>query len=155
NPDRKPPMSRLILPALFVAFAATACTGKVEDTRPGQPVKHRQDAFKAITRAFEPMGVMLRTDAYNADNFAAAAAELIRVRETPWSYFGPDTHYPPTKAKAAVWSEAADFERERVAFFTASDALLAAAQTGDKAQVQAAYDVAYDSCKSCHKRFKD
>lgn len=148
-------MTRLVVSALFVALTVAACGGTVEDTRPGQPVKHRQEAFKAMLRAFEPMGVMLRDNKYQADKFASLAGELVAKREAPWSLFGADTNYPPTKAKPAVWSDAEAFERERLAFFAASDALFAAAQTRDPAQAKAAYDKVYDICKSCHDRFKE
>ncbi|WP_205754877.1 cytochrome c [Azoarcus sp. DD4] len=147
-------MSRHIVSALFIALSLAACGGAVEDTRPGQPVKHRQDAFKAILRVFEPMGVMLRDGKYQADKFASLAGELVAKREAPWGHFGADTNYPPTKAKAAVWSDAAAFERERQGFFAATDALMAAAQTRDPVQAKAAYDKVYGSCKSCHDGFK-
>ena len=37
-------MPRFALPALLIPLALAACSGPVEDTRPGQPVKQRQDA---------------------------------------------------------------------------------------------------------------
>ena len=54
----------------------TGC-GEVEDTRPGQPVKQRQVAFKEIVKTFEPMGVMLRKDRYDADKFLPMAEALL------------------------------------------------------------------------------
>lgn len=148
-------MSRHIVSALVVALTLAACGGSVEDTRPGQPVKHRQEAFKAILRVFEPMGVMLRDNKYQADKFAALAGELVAKRDAPWGHFGADTDYPPTKARPAVWRDAAGFERDRLAFVAATDALLAAAQTHDEAQAKAAYEKVYQSCKSCHDGFKE
>ncbi|ANQ83430.1 putative cytochrome c' [Azoarcus olearius] len=147
-------MPRPLLPALLILLTLAGC-GPVEDTRPGQPVKQRQEAFKSILRSFEPMGVMLRDNKYQADKFASLAGELVAKRDAPWSHFGPDTNYPPTKAKAAVWSEGETFERERLAFVAATDALFAAAQTRDQAQAKAAYEKVYGSCKSCHDRFKE
>ncbi|ENO89159.1 putative cytochrome c' [Thauera linaloolentis 47Lol = DSM 12138] len=126
----------------------------MEDTRPGQPVKHRQDAFKAMLRSFEPMGTMLRTDRYQADEFVRLANELVSLREAPWAHFTPDTLYPPTKARAAVWERAQDFEHERQDFYEATDALAQAAQTRDKGRIQTAYDKVHASCKSCHSDFK-
>lgn len=143
-----------LLPALLILLTLAGC-GPVEDTRPGQPVKQRQEAFKSILRSFEPMGVMLRDNKYQADKFASLAGELVAKRDAPWSHFGPDTNYPPTKAKAVVWSEGETFERERLAFVAATDALFAAAQTRDQAQAKAAYEKVYGSCKSCHDRFKE
>ncbi|CAL92958.1 c-type cytochrome [Azoarcus olearius] len=147
-------MPRPLLPALLILLTLAGC-GPVEDTRPGQPVKQRQEAFKSILRSFEPMGVMLRDNKYQADKFASLAGELVAKRDAPWSHFGPDTNYPPTKAKAAVWSDGETFERERLAFVAATDALFAAAQTRDQAQAKAAYEKVYGSCKSCHDRFKE
>lgn len=132
-----------------------ACGGEVEDTRPGQPVKTRQVAFKEMLRVFEPMGKMLRTDRYEADKFAALAAELLQKQEAPWSHFGPDTNYPPTKAKAEVWQQPAKFEEEKQAFFKATAALDKAAKSRVKADVQQAYDKTYEACKSCHRTFKE
>lgn len=138
---------------LTVAFAA-GC-GEVEDTRPGQPVKHRQMAFKEMIKSFEPMGVMLRKDRYDADKFAALAADLVSKREAPWSYFGPDTNYPPTKAKPEVWSKTAEFEQAKKDFLAATDELQAAAQSKDKSRVAAPYQKVYDACQSCHRTFRE
>ena len=88
---------------LLSAALLTAC-GEPEDTRPGQPVKQRQTAFKDIIKSFEPMGVMLRKGTYDAERIEKFTAELIAKRDLPWSHFGPDTNYPPTKATAEVWS---------------------------------------------------
>lgn len=148
-------MFRPLLASAFAVLTLAACGGPVEDTRPGQPVKHRQEAFKAMLRTFEPMGTMLRDDKYQADRFAALATELVALRDAPWRYFEADTLYPPSKATASVWSDAAGFEAERMKFFELTDALAAAARTRDKAQVQEAYARVYDSCKSCHRGFKN
>jgi len=147
-------MPRLLLSSLCALFVLTACNQPVEDTGPGQPVKHRQDAFKAMLRSFEPMGVMLRDKQYNAGKFAELAGELVARRDAPWAYFKADTLYPPTKAKETVWARADEFERQRQVFFDATDALLVAAQTRELAQVEPAYEKVYDSCKSCHNDFK-
>lgn len=141
--------------ALASLFLLAAC-GEVEDTRPGQPVKTRQTAFKEIIKTFEPMGVMLREKRYDADKFLVLATQLVERREAPWTHFGPDTNYPPTKATPKVWSEPEQFERERQAFFVATDALLVAAQRKDKSpdQVETAYKAVYETCQNCHKPFK-
>lgn len=140
--------------AVLALALLVACSGPVEDTRPGQPVKHRQDGFKTMMRAFEPMGVMLRERKYDPERFVVLAGELVAARDVPWSYFAPDTLYPPTKARAEVWTRADRFEAEREQFFSATDALLAAAQAREEGAVRTAYEKVYDSCKSCHQDFK-
>lgn len=139
----------LLLPALLLA----AC-GEPEDTRPGQPVKTRQIAFKEIIKAYEPMGVMLRTDRFEADKFLRLANELNTRKDGPWAHFAADTNYPPTKATAEVWSQTADFEQERDAFLKKVEVLQKAAESKDRKQVEAPYQAVYDSCQSCHRTYK-
>ena len=140
-----------------VAFGAllAACSSQVEDTRPGQPVKTRQTAFKAMLRSFEPMGVMLRDNRYDPDKFVAMTATLMSQRDAPWSHFGPDTNYPPTKATPKVWSEPEKFVQARQAFLAATDDFKAAVDSKDKARVEHSYQAVYDACQNCHKPFKE
>lgn len=146
-------MSKTSLLLLSALLLLAGC-GEPEDTHPGQPVKTRQTAFKEIIKVFEPMGVMLRTDRYDAEKFAQLNEVLQAKREAPWSHFGPDTNYPPTKATAEVWQQPALFEEKRVQFMKATDALGDAVASKDRARIEAAYQAAYESCQGCHKIFK-
>lgn len=145
---------RRLLAALLLPALLAAC-GTPEDTRPGQPVKHRQQAFKELIRHFEPMGTMLRDNRYDADKFLALAENLASRRDAPWPYFGPETDYPPSKSKAEVWSQAAEFDQARQSFIAASDRLLAAARSKDKASIEKSYQETYDTCQGCHRRFRE
>ena len=141
---------------LILSFLVTlAACGPVEDTRPGQPVAHRQAAFKELLKSFEPMGVMLREEQFDAKRFKTLSDQFLSRRDSPWQYFGPDTNYPPSKSRPEVWSDNAKFDDLRKEFLKAGDELAKAAETGDKTKVDAAYKTVYDSCKRCHKDFKD
>lgn len=145
--------ARLTLLALSTLTLA-ACSQQVEDTHPDKPVTQRQEAFKAMLRTFEPMGTMLRTDRYDADAFARMALELKDLRDEPWTHFGTDTNYPPTKARPAVWQKTAEFEQRRDNFIAATDGLLEAAERRNSAEVRRAYEAVQDSCKACHRDFR-
>ena len=147
-------MTRLLLPLCLSALLLTACSGAVEDPLPGQPIKHRQEAFKEMLRAFEPMGTMLRADAYDPDRFAAMSATLDGLKDKPWGYFVADSQVPPTKARAEVWSRADEFERSRVAFIDAVDKLNQAAIARDKTVIGPIYDAVYKTCQDCHRSFR-
>lgn len=147
---RYPPLLIAALGALLL----TAC-GEPADNRPGQPVSQRRAAFKKILLAFEPMGVQLREKQYNADQFIAQANALAQVKDGPWSHFGPDTNYPPTHAKPALWNDAARFDAERKTFLAAVDGLVLVASSRDEKKVTTAYEAVHESCRSCHKAFKD
>lgn len=138
---------------LSTVIMLTACS-EPEDTRPGQPVKTRQTAFKEILRVFEPMGTMLRQDRYEADKFEALAERLVRLRDAPWSHFGADTHYPPSKGTPNIWQQPEQFTERRDAFLRATDLLLASAHGKDESQIRAAYKKVHDTCQDCHKTFK-
>ena len=101
------------------------------------------------------MGVMLRKDRYDADKFLPMAEALLAKRDGPWSHFGADTNYPPTKATPEVWKQPDEFEKNRKAFIATTDALLVAAQSKDKAQVEKTYEAVHEACKTCHKQFKE
>lgn len=147
-------MLRIFWVGVMSVFLLAAC-GDPEDTRPGQPVKTRQEAFKALLRAYEPMTKMVKEGRYDAAEFATMAAELMARRDAPWSHFGPDTNYPPSKAKPEVWREAAAFERAKNDFLAATDALNVAAQAGGKTRVEEVYGRVYNTCKSCHDQFRE
>lgn len=136
------------------ALTLAACSSEIPDTHPDQPVTKRQQAFKAMLRSFEPMGTMLKDRRYDPDAFARLANELASLRERPWSHFGPDTNYPPTKALPAVWEKPADFEQRRTSFIEASDRLIAAAAARNEADARSAYAEVQDSCKACHRDFR-
>lgn len=142
--------------ALLSACALTvaACSSEVPDTHPDQPVTQRQQAFKTMLRTFEPMGTMLKDRRYDPDGFTRLANELAVLREKPWSHFGPDTNYPPTKALPAVWEKPAEFAQRRQSFIDATDRLIAAAVARNEAEVRSAYAAAQDSCKACHRDFR-
>ena len=143
-----------MLVAALGALLLAAC-GEPADTRPGQPVSARRAAFRKILLAFEPIGVELRAKQYDADRLIAQADELAKVKDGPWRHFGADSNYPPTHAKAKVWSDTARFSAERDAFLLAVDGLRQAAASRDEPQVAAAYARVHDSCRSCHQTFKE
>jgi cytochrome c556 len=147
-------MSRLLPVVLLSTALLGACGGEPEDTRPGQPVAHRRAAFKELIKSFEPMGVMIREDKYDAQRFAALAASVKSLRDAPWQYFGPDTQYPPSHAKDEVWSRPEQFEADRKAFIEATDKLAAVAGTKDAEVAAAAFRAAEKTCRNCHDTFK-
>jgi cytochrome c556 len=128
---------------------------KPEDTHPGQPVKQRQQAFKEIIKSFEPMGVMLRKGLVRArplprfrrksctPRATCRGATLARTPITRQARPGPSCGSSRNNSKP-----------DKQAFLQASEALLAAAASKDKARIQPAYDAVHESCKACHDRFK-
>lgn len=149
----RPTALRPLLLALPAALLL-ACSSEPPDTHPEKPVTQRRDAFKAMLRITEPMSTMLKDKRFDADKFARLADQLAAAREMPWKHFGPDSNYPPTKARPAVWEKPAEFERRRSEFITATDRLLAAAAARSEEQARSALAALQDSCKACHDDFR-
>lgn len=144
----------LWLGALLAVGVLAAC--EPSDNYPGQPVTHRRQAFRDIMKSFEAMGVMLRQDGYRADRFIELANQYNGAFDKPWQYFGgPDTRYPPSTARAEIWTQAAQFEERKQAFLDASRRLVDVAGTRDEQRIADAYEAAHAQCEQCHKRFKD
>ncbi len=149
-------MSRLNTTLLLSSLALlTACGGEPPDTRPGQPVAHRRAAFKEIIKYFEPMGVMIRGDEYDAEKFQSLTSRVMDLRDKPWEYFAPDTNYPPSHSREEVWTQPEKFAAGKKAFFDATDKLAAIAGTKDKKEAGAAFQAVQKTCKDCHDAFKN
>lgn len=146
--------TRPILVLALTALSLFAC-GEAHDALPGQPIAHRRAAFKNLLRAFEPMGVQLRDKQYDPVRFIAQADAFVRLKDTPWAYFGAETNAPPTHAKARVWSDPDRFKADQTTFQNAADRLARAAETRDEPAVRAAYEAVQNSCRDCHKAFRE
>lgn len=149
----RPQLARPIVLALAVILLA-ACSSEAPDNHPDKPVTQRRDAFKAMLRSTEPMGTMIADRRFDPAAFARLADGLVAVRDKPWRHFGPDTDYPPTKARREVWEKPAEFERRRTDFIAATDRVLAAAATRAEADARSAVAALQDSCKACHREFR-
>ncbi|MCL2075859.1 MAG: cytochrome c [Betaproteobacteria bacterium] len=134
--------------------AALAACGEVEDTRPGRPVATRQEAFKAILRAFEPMGLQIREYAFEPVSFMDHARALDRIKDTPWEYFGEDTQYPPSKSLDRLWQERAGFDALQDDFLRSTGELVIAAESRDEARIRAAWTAVETTCRDCHKGYR-
>jgi cytochrome c556 len=137
-----------------VLCAALAACGPVEDTRPGRPVGHRQEAFQAILRAFEPMGIQLRENTFKPVSFRDYARELDRIKDTPWEYFGEDTQYPPSRSLDRLWEDKAGFNALTEDFRRLTEELKVAAESLDEAKIRVAWTAVEKNCRDCHKGYR-
>jgi cytochrome c556 len=150
-------MSTLLRPVcvLLSVVSLTACFEPAKDTHPNQVLTKRKALFKQFTRTLEPIGLVTsgRKD-YNKEEFLADVQDLEKLSTKPWAYFPPDGNYPPTHAKAAVWSQPAEFKRAQDQYVETVQQLLKAAQAGDLDRIKVATNNVVSSCKACHRDFR-
>ena len=111
-------------------------------------------AFKALLRDFEPMGVMLRErDSFRKDSFATHAEALKQIADAPFQHFPAGS--AGGRAKPEIWSQPQRFADERARFLQAVDQLASSARGDDTAAIRRNYGAVAQSCKSCHDAFRE
>ena len=65
---------------------------------------------------------------------------------------GPGTG--PTRAKAEIWTNRADFEQRARTFSEAAEGLVAAAAANDMSAGAVAWDATWESCNACHRLYR-
>ncbi len=91
---------------------------------------------------------------YNPDEFKANALALEKLAAQPWGYFTPDSNYQPTRASAAVWTNAAEFKQVQDAFLAKTGQLVKAADGGNLEIIRTAVNDVQSTCKTCHDQFR-
>lgn len=143
------------LAAVAAVLALTACK-KAIDTHPDQLVTKRRAIFKEFTRTLEPMGMVARDRKdYNPSEFRIRALALEKLAMQPWGYFTPDSNYPPTHAKPAVWMKPTEFKYAQENYQAAVSQLVKAAEGGNLDIVRTAVNDVQHSCKTCHNQFRN
>ncbi|MHB8950499.1 MAG: c-type cytochrome [Rhodoferax sp.] len=143
------------LVAIAAVLALTACKEAI-DTHPAQPVTKRRAIFKEFTRTLEPMGMVARDrKGYDPREFHISALALEKLAMQPWGYFTPDSNYPPTKAKPAVWMQPLEFKQAQENYQAAVSHLVKAAEGGNIDIVRTAVNDVQYSCKTCHNQFRN
>jgi cytochrome c556 len=124
-------------------------------THPAQLVTKRRALFKQFTRTLEPMGMVARdSKAYNPREFKESALELEKLATLPWGYFTPDSNYPPTHAKPAVWLQASEFKQAQENYQATVSQLMQAAEGGNLEAIRTAVTGVQYGCKTCHNQFR-
>ncbi len=141
--------------ALIFLSSCEKNAGLTVEKDPEKPVYHRQQAFKQILNAFEPMGLMIRNEKpFLWEDFKKYSAELKKISGSPWAFFKMNTNYPPSKTSNAVWEKKEVFQNEIVLFEKAVQAVNDAAFKENKAEIETTYQQLHQSCRSCHKQFR-
>jgi cytochrome c556 len=61
----------------------------------------------------------------------------------------------PTKAKAAIWDNKAEFDKLKKDLGEKTAALSAAAKSGNLETIKPAFGAATQACKACHDKYKE
>ena len=152
-------MTKFARLALGLALAGTiAATAGAQDMKPDRAIKFRQGIFNAMGWNFYAvLGPMVKGEIpYNKDQAVRAATFLHELSLMPYDGFvaGSDQG-APTKAKPEIWKDRAKFDQLAQAMQGETTKLIAAAQTGDPAQLRTAVSATGKACSNCHDDFRN
>ncbi len=148
---------RLRMTALLLA-GALLCAACPDSKAPGSDisaaVKERRDNFRRMGDAYKAIKESIESGKPDAA-LVVRSARLIRdtgagqpALFTPGSGAGSGAK---TRARDAVWTEAALFARRQDEFLATSDALIAAAP----ADMSEGYEALTQACLACHEHFRE
>ncbi|WP_343713724.1 cytochrome c [Inquilinus sp.] len=129
-----------------IAWAAT----------PEEVVAQREDAMKTYGASVKTLTGFVRDNQGSIDDVKAATAKMAGVSAELLSLFPEGTAVGVGKsaAKPEIWANWADFQAKVKANHDAIVALDAAAQSGDVAEVKAAFPAVGQSCGACHETYR-
>ncbi len=136
------------------------CGGSVavaQEMRPDRAVKYRQGFMYAMNVNLGVLSRMVKGEIpFNKEKAVRSASFISELSQMPWDGFVPVSHEGgKTKAKADIWKDKAQFDKLAEALQAELPKLVAAAQTGDVAQLKAALGPATKACDNCHDKFEN
>jgi cytochrome c556 len=147
---------RLLVPALLLAFAATAVHAQGQPSKGEQALKYRKAVYQAIAWNFGPMSQMAQGKVpYDSKEFELRAGRVAALAPMLSESYSADSRgVTGSKAKPELWTERADFDAKMKDLVERSAALATVAKAGDAAKSKQAFLDTAATCKACHDKYK-
>ena len=143
---------KLILSAVLTATLAAVASAAFADAE--SDIKYRQSVMKTAGGHIGALGAILKGEVPHKQDIAFHVDGLAGVATMTSHLFPAGSDRGKTKAKAEIWSQAAEFDSKAKDFQKATVALQAAAQGNDPGAIGAARGGVGKSCKGCHDKFQ-
>jgi len=127
-----------------------------QDVKPDRAIKYRQGIMTAQGWQAGILAAMAKGERpYDKDTALRSATFLNELIQMGWEGFPPGSDQgAPTKAKPDIWKEPAKFKQRAEAAMAETPKLVAAAKTGDLAQLRTALGPVGTACSNCHDDFR-
>jgi cytochrome c556 len=150
-------MRKLVLALTAVASLITVAAAQTPARTPAELIRNRQAGYKQMSESFKALFAQTKADAPSIDAIRTHAAVVARIAPQVGGWFppgtGPETGVP-TRAKAELWANAADFRQRSAALVVAARQVEAAARAGNVEAFKAAFPGLRQSCADCHDRYR-
>jgi len=139
-----------------LAFVAAPSVMAAEQT--GKQVAQQRHAdFEKIGDAYEILEKQIKKSKPDAAVIQREAALVLTLGKEIPNWF-PEGSGPgkgiKTKARAEIWTQAADFTRLQEMFMATAEAMNQTAAAGDVSALSAQFEKMGEACSECHKQFR-
>ncbi len=134
--------------ALFGVTAAPAAGDPVED------LNYRLKVMRSLSAHIGSIAAVLKGKVPHASHIVGHARAMQAAGRMLDDICPPGSDVGESRAKPEIWQQPDKFKAAMRAFQTASDDLVAAAETGDMGAIGAALGGAGKGCGGCHKPFR-
>ena len=147
----------MIMTKLFhsILFSALLAGAAVTAAQAADAISERTDGFKANKHSVAAIKDAIASG--NAAAIADKAKSIATFAARIPSLFPPGSTSEDSAAKDDIWSNFPDFTAKAQTLQTNAQALadLAASGKADQDQLQAGFGKVLDSCKACHRQYKE
>lgn len=147
---------------LVLGFTAIACLTAVAAAQtpartPAELIRNRQAGYKQMLASFRVLFDQSKAGEPSVEAIRTHAANVARIAPNVGGWFppgtGPETGVP-TRAKAEIWANQADFRQRSAALVVAARQVEAAARAGNVEAFRAAFPALRQTCSDCHDRYR-
>lgn len=145
---------------VLVGAAAAAAVGSAAYAQfsPKEAVTVRVSGYRETGAAFKTLNDQLKRDAPLKVMLRASARRIAQTAHDQYGWFprgsGPESG-EKTKAKAAIWTDAAAFKAAQDNFQQQADRMSKAVDAGDVGQMKTAAHALGEACAACHNKFRE
>ena len=136
----------------FATVALATCLVAVAVSASEGEVNYRQHAMSAIGGHMRAIVDIVRGDVPHMDHLTTHAGAMANLAEITPALFPESSK--GGDALDAIWEEAEDFKSKLSAFREATAAFKAAAETGARGEIMAAFRGVGQACKGCHDDYR-
>jgi cytochrome c556 len=150
-------MHRWIVCASLGAVLLTGLTGTVviADEADERTIKYRQSVMKSVGGHTGAIYQIVKNNNPNRSHLKAHARALHDLTGMISAAFQKQTSGGKTRSKQEIWSDASGFKSKVNDAQSAAREFDAAASSGNDAEIGAKLDALLDTCKGCHKEYRE
>lgn len=138
-----------------LGIACVPLTAAAEEMDPEAVIKYRQGIMRAQGGLMAAMAQVVRGKVAFEASLPILAKNLTGLSKDVTALFPEGSDFGETEAKKAVWEQWKEFEQSAADAHAAAEDFEHAVQTGNGQAVRDAFKQVADSCKACHKEFRE